>query len=294
MSSCVISRDLLITWTFGAPPVHFSRSTEPADLPDFRLDVTQHMALCRHFVRELRRSVLFETPDLDKAGSKRSSQVLEHFDSSEAGPAGSMRSGQTQDQRLSAFLRSNSPSHHSQKHSEDSSKSRDTTPGTERPPRPSFMTSNLGERSSPGDHSTPQHTVAREDIRASAEKILYTYLLQGSEREIILPQGTLLQITEAIEEQARDDPEVFDEGKEYVFQAMERDAFEGFIRAKGFGNLVPASLLIRLIVGLLVLFAGFWAAFALIFLDKSRATRCWVRDFTTSESASHRQSETFY
>lgn len=235
------------------------------------------MALCRHYVRELNRTVLYETPDLDRAGSKRSSQVLENFDSSEAGPAASTRSERTQDQRLSAFLRSHSPSHHSQKHSGDSSKSHDTTPGTEHPPRPSFMTSNLGgDSSSPGDHSTPQHTVARADIRASAEKILYTYLLPGSEREIILPQSTLQQITEDIEEQHRDDPEVFDEGKEYVFQAMERDAFPGFLRSKALGNLVPVSLLIRLVIGLLAMFGAFWAAFALIFLDKSRATRCWV------------------
>jgi hypothetical protein len=83
-------------------------------------------------------------------------------------------------------------------------------------------------------------------------------------------------IQEAIEERGRDDPEVFDAAKDYVFQAMERDAFPGFLRAKALGNLVPISLMARLIVGLLALFGGLWAAFILIFLGKSRTERCWV------------------
>lgn len=125
-------------------------------------------------------------------------------------------------------------------------------------------------------NGSPQHTVARADIRASAEKILYTFLLPGAEREIILPQGILNEITNAIEREGRDDPEVFDAAKDYVFQAMERDAFPGFLRAKALGNIVQPSMMLRLIVGLVSLFAAFWAAFVLILLDKSRVTRCWV------------------
>jgi hypothetical protein len=124
--------------------------------------------------------------------------------------------------------------------------------------------------------NSPNHTVARADIRASAEKILYTYLLAGAEREIILPQGILNDITNQIEKEGRDDPEVFDQAKDYVFQAMERDAFPGFLRAKALGNIVPPSMMLRLIIGLVSLFAAFWTAFVLIFLDKSRQTRCWL------------------
>lgn len=321
MSTCATSNDLLTTSTSGA---HASL-TQPRPclliLFCFRLDVSQHMALCRHFVRELRRSVLFETPDLDKAGSKRSSQVLNDLDPNtpidpnnpDQGPSASrsirsalsapryhdrqdsqeqQRLRKSEDQRLSAFLRSShgddrstpgSQHGHSQKDSSETNKSRDqstpATPATGRldgleQPRPSFMTSNFGDSS--GNNSSPQHTVNRSDLRASAEKILYTYLLPGSEREIILPQTVLNEITESIEEQGRDDPEVFDAAKDYVFQAMERDAFPGFLRAKALGNLVPPSMLVRLIVGLLALFGAFWTAFALVFLDQDRPTRVWV------------------
>jgi hypothetical protein len=77
--------------------------------------------------------------------------------------------------------------------------------------------------------SSVRHVVLRQDIRASAEKILYTYLLPGSEREVMLPHSITNEIAKEIEESGRDDPEVFDAAKDYVFQAMERDAFPGFL-----------------------------------------------------------------
>ena len=82
--------------------------------------------------------------------------------------------------------------------------------------------------SAPLARTTTTTTVARSDIRASAEKILYTFILPGAEREILLPPYFTNSITTAIEEDGRDDPEVFDEAKNYVFQAMERDALPGF------------------------------------------------------------------
>jgi len=245
-------------------------------------------------VRELRRSVLLETPEIEKATSLRhpSSQFLETFDLESGSPE------RTQNQRVSQYLRQGSASRNSQKHSSGSGKSiaeshrdqhQQQQSGGTNNGRHSFMRSSFGDpaefsdsSSSPyntGDSASPRHSVARADIRASAEKILYTFLLPGSEREIILPPSILHDITESIEEQGRDDPEVFDAAKDYVFQAMERDAYPGFLRAKALGNLVPPDLMIRLIVGLLAMFAGFWAAFILIFLDKSRATRCWVSPF---------------
>jgi hypothetical protein len=137
------------------------------------------------------------------------------------------------------------------------------------------MTGNSGSPQV-NSNTSPQHTVARADIRASAEKILYTFLLPGAEREIILPQGILSDITNSIETEGRDDPEVFDAAKDYVFQAMERDAFPGFLRAKALGNIVQPSLMLRLIIGLVAFAGALWAAFVLIFLDKSRTTRCWL------------------
>jgi hypothetical protein len=92
----------------------------------------------------------------------------------------------------------------------------------------------------------------------------------------VLPREMVVDIQSAIEKDGRDDPEVFDGAREYVFQAMERDAFPGFLRAKALGNVVRFDALLRLILGLLSLFAGFWAGFSMIFLGYGRVTRCWV------------------
>ncbi|KAI5780340.1 RGS domain-containing protein [Peziza echinospora] len=248
------------------------------DYLDFWLDVAQHMSLCRHYVRELRRSVLVSTPELrDGSVSRRSSAMLDTENLVSTTRTQGSFEDKNHDQRLSAFLRADSlnfdtyaaesaagPSNAHRQSQDD----RATVSGS------AFL-------STPGDPLTdsasPAHTIARADIRASAEKILYTYLLRGSEREIVLPDPILNAIANAIEVDGRDDPEVFDEAKDYVFQAMERDAFPGFLRSKALGNLIPASSMARLIVGLLALFAGFWAAFIMIFLDvKPKLQRLWL------------------
>jgi len=186
-----------------------------------------------------------------------------------------------QDAQMSAFLReeaANGGNGANVGHSPHSSVgSRDVrlTSSQERPPRPSFMNS-PNDLTTTSDSQSPAHTVARADIRASAEHILYTFLLPGAEREIILPHTITNEITVSIEDRGRDDPEVFDAAKDYVFQAMERDAFPGFLRMKALGNLIPPSMMMRLIVGLLAMFGAFWVGFILIFLNYPRHIRVWV------------------
>jgi hypothetical protein len=131
--------------------------------------------------------------------------------------------------------------------------------------------------------NSPGHTVARTDIRRSAEKILYTYLIPGSEREIILPEEMVASIIEMVEREGRDDPEVFDPAKDYVFQAMERDAFPGFLQAKALGNLVPLSIIARLGFALICFGGAFWAAFFVVLSDKPKNVRCWVSTHTVTE-----------
>ena len=256
------------------------------------------MSLCRHYVRELRRSVLLDTPEAEtKQTSKRSSMILDQFGQLDS--SGPSDDEKARDQHVSAFLRQDTSHSDSERENNLRVKNNNHSPqsslgsnrsggnerpsngnippsrgtGTERPPRPSFMSSNVRTTT---DSNSPAHQVARADLRASAEKILYTYLLAGSEREIILPQSILNDIISSIEDDHRDDPEVFDAAKDYVFQAMERDAFPGFLRSKALGNLVPPSMFARLILGIVGIFGGLWAGFACIFLDLSRSTRAFV------------------
>lgn len=71
--------------------------------------------------------------------------------------------------------------------------------------------------------------VHRNDVQASAEKILYTYILPGGKRVLALPNGITDTLSKEIEMNGREDPEVFDAAKHYVFQVMEREYFPGFI-----------------------------------------------------------------
>ncbi|KAB8260025.1 RGS domain-containing protein [Aspergillus pseudonomiae] len=275
----VLSRRTLAPVDLFSFYIYMRDQQRSVDYLDFWLDVSQHMSLCRHYVRELRRSVLVATPDLEKADSKGSSDPLGNLETFgdiplvEAGPSG-LRHGnhelddQDADQRLSAFLRSDS---HNPGHSPQGSlgsQNAARTPSNEQPPRPSFGTRN--------DSTSPGHTVARADIRASAEKILYTYLLPGAEREIVLPEEMVSTIINLVEDDGRDDPEVFDPAKDYVFQAMERDAFPGFLQAKALGNLVPLSTVARLAFALVSFGGGFWGAFYVVLRDKPRHIRCWL------------------
>ncbi|KAF2017771.1 regulator of G protein signaling superfamily [Aaosphaeria arxii CBS 175.79] len=269
----VLSRKTVAPLDLFSFYIYMRDQQRSVDYLDFWLDVSQHLQLCRLYVRRLHRSVIGDTPDMEK-NSKRSSYILDN-----AGEGPSDEKGNTSDQRLSAFLRSDHGSRqHSPQNSQGSNQSHPSV--RERPPRPSFMTldtNSPGDSSSPGQDSSVDNVPRREDLRASAEKILYTYLLPGSEREIIIPQSILNEVQEAIEGQdQRSDPELFDAAKDYVFQAMERDAFPGFLQSKGLGNLVPQSMMIRLIIGLISFFGAVWTSFILIFLDKSRATRCWI------------------
>lgn len=242
------------------------------------------MSLCRHYVRELRRSTLVETPDLEKAGSKRSSYILDRFAevNDPSGPSTNLNPKEKMnDANLSAFLRQDNGNDNGLKGSPHSSIESQRSGGRGSGDRQAngdqrLRASLLDSYNYGNDIGSPEHTVARADLRASAEKILYTFLLPGSEREIILPPGITHEITIAVEEDGRDDPEVFDTAKDYTFQAMERDAFPGFLRSKALGNLVPPSLFVRLCLGLLSMFGGFWAGFACIMLEKPKHIRSWV------------------
>ncbi|KAB8079153.1 RGS domain-containing protein [Aspergillus leporis] len=275
----VLSRRTLAPVDLFSFYIYMRDQQRSVDYLDFWLDVSQHMSLCRHYVRELRRSVLVATPDLEKADSKSSSNALDNIETFgdiplvEAGPSG-LRHGnhefedQDADHRLSAFLRSDG---HNSGHSPQNSLGSQNAariPSNEQLPRESSGTRN--------DSTSPGHTVARADIRASAEKILYTYLLPGAEREIVLPEDMVSTIINLVEDDGRDDPEVFDPAKDYVFQAMERDAFPGFLQAKALGNLVPLSIVARLAFALISFGGGFWGAFYVVLRNRPRHIRCWL------------------
>lgn len=143
--------------------------------------------------------------------------------------------------------------------------------------------------------------VTHAALVASAERIFMRYLVPGAEKEIYLPPSLRIHSFHLSSDnpppggspgpapgQSREEyemdqatlaqvPDMFHAQKEYVFGAMEQDAFPRFLRAKAFGNLTPVSAVVRLVAGLLVLWIGLSVGFALIFLDvKPKSKRFFV------------------
>ncbi|ANZ73935.1 BA75_00080T0 [Komagataella pastoris] len=109
--------------------------------------------------------------------------------------------------------------------------------------------------------------VTRADLRSSSRKILYTYFMEAAEKRLFIPEYIIKNIRHNLETEGRDDPEVFEEAKEYVFKAMENEAFPGFLLSNAISNITVTSHLVRLIFGFFFLFVGFWVGYTLIFLN---------------------------
>ncbi|KAK9729755.1 Bud site selection protein, Revert to axial protein 1 [Basidiobolus ranarum] len=121
-----------------------------------------------------------------------------------------------------------------------------------------------------------ENKVKRDDLRQSAEKIYYKYIVSGAEKELVLPEMIRHRICHMIEIDHRDDPEVFLEAKLFVFDCMAQDSFPRFIRARAYSNLVTLHAMFRLVLGLFILFLGFTVEFTFIFLDyQPKLMRLW-------------------
>lgn len=115
--------------------------------------------------------------------------------------------------------------------------------------------------------------VTRADLRESSKRLYERYFDPASVKYIVVPDALALEVHNAIVGQGRDDPEVFDAAKEYVFKAMEYDAYPKFLRTHALRNVTPKSVIFRLIGSSLCALAGFWAAFYMIFYDSVKSNR---------------------
>lgn len=119
--------------------------------------------------------------------------------------------------------------------------------------------------------------ITRSTLKSSSKNLLNTYFQESSPRKLIIPDRIIRKIRHDVELQGRDDPEVFDEARNYVYSAMERESFPFFLQKNALHNLSNKSCLIRLILGLFWLFAGFWISYVLIFINiKPKAIRAII------------------
>lgn len=121
------------------------------------------------------------------------------------------------------------------------------------------------------------HLLSRATLRNSTRNILSTYFSNDSEKQIEIPIEIVNRIKYALESQGRDDPEVFDEAREFVFKAMEFNVYPNFLRNHALKNVTKKSSVVRLLISIICGFAAFWTGYTLIFMDyQPKPTRAVV------------------
>ncbi|KAI8137228.1 hypothetical protein BJV82DRAFT_675019 [Fennellomyces sp. T-0311] len=223
---------------------------------DFYLDVQHHEQLWRRYVKTMRRSGYLTEEDL--ADGVQSPRVLSRLsqvssvDEKKVSPLSSTTTLKQQKQKVPRL-------------EEDFLE--DSFVPLERPPLDQTR-EQLSEKA----------MLNRQDLTDSAQRILLRYLVPSASKELTqLPPELKANMRRQLEDGGRDDPLVFTDAKDYLFEYMRRSAYPKFLRLKVWGNLTLWQQMIRLVVGLVSLLIGLATAFSLIFLGYPQwGTRFWV------------------
>ncbi|ODV85081.1 hypothetical protein CANARDRAFT_199581 [[Candida] arabinofermentans NRRL YB-2248] len=111
------------------------------------------------------------------------------------------------------------------------------------------------------------HFITRANLRASSQMLLQTFFSDESEKKILIPQDMISRVVRALEVEGRDDPEVFGESREYVFKAMEHEAYPNFLRYYAMCNVTSRSAIYRIMGAFFCGFAAFWTGYSMIFMN---------------------------
>lgn len=123
--------------------------------------------------------------------------------------------------------------------------------------------------------SHPNSFISRQTLKDSSHNLLLKYFVQDSEKNLNIPERLNTFIIDAIEVDGRDDPDVFNTVKKYVFNRLENDHLPNFLNFVAIKN-INKSINARVVIGFFFLFISFWIAFSLIFLNESKRYRCVV------------------
>ncbi|KAI8982242.1 hypothetical protein BDF20DRAFT_1000239 [Mycotypha africana] len=121
-----------------------------------------------------------------------------------------------------------------------------------------------------------------EQLSASTERIVLTYFLNGSEKNLndILPTYIRANVIERYVHpngKIRIDPMLFADAKYAAFLYMERWAYPSFMRLKVWGNITDRQRYYRLVFGIICLTIGLSMSFSFIFLGYSPwGKRFWI------------------
>ncbi|EIE83500.1 hypothetical protein RO3G_08205 [Rhizopus delemar RA 99-880] len=147
-----------------------------------------------------------------------------------------------------------------------------------------FQSPRLLSRLSQQPPTLDEKIPSRKDLSDSAQRLILRYLVPSATKEVTqLPIELRKMLCKELEkeENARDDPLLFAEAKNYVFEYMQRFAYPKFLRLKVWGNVTLYQQMGRLVLGLVSLFAALTTSLSFIFLGYPQwGTRFWVSRYT--------------
>lgn len=114
--------------------------------------------------------------------------------------------------------------------------------------------------------------ITRNNLKESSHNLLLKYFVEDSEKNLNLPTDLNQFIIRSIEIDGRDDPDVFNSVKIYIFNKIENDHLPRFLNFIAIRN-INKSTNTRFIVGNIFLLIAFWIAFVLIFLNYPKSYR---------------------
>lgn len=113
--------------------------------------------------------------------------------------------------------------------------------------------------------------VTRNNLKESTQNLLLKYFVEDAEKNLNLPPNLNNHIIKSIEIDGRDDPDIFNHVKSFIFNRIENEHLPNFLNFIAIKNL--NSNFIRIILGLFFIFVAFWIGYTLIFLDYAKSIR---------------------
>ena len=127
-------------------------------------------------------------------------------------------------------------------------------------------------RDSPAMSNKASSFVTRDNLRGSSHNLLLKYFVEDSEKNLNLPPQLNSYIIKLIEVDGRDDPDIFNYVKTFVFNKLENDHLPKFLDFTATRN-INHSNFGRIITGFFFLFGAFWISFIFVFLNYRKGLR---------------------
>lgn len=264
-------------WSFY---VYMRDSQCAIDYLDFWLDAIQHLELCKNYVRGLRTSLIsrerdHRASDIAQVAQSRNEASNENFRQGKSTSMSSsvllemvMQEGlldDTDSHRLSDFLRGKKSVENLDPQVKELIEKLPHPYTPEGSKRISVSPETLEVLVNQGPNAN--RYVTRDALHSSCKNLFYTYFMDNAEKKLVISDYIVRKIKHSIEKDGRDDPALFDEAKEYVFKAMENEAYPNFLQQSAICNVMATSYIVRLFLGGVLMFIGFWIGYIFIFLN---------------------------